>query len=116
MRTSPWLLATIAASISGCVIITDDDATLTIHNHSDHVLVQVHLADDDDRTWGPNLLPDVLHPGEDLVIDDISCGRYDVLVVDDENVECELRNLDLCFHDEGWVVDNTTLALCAFRP
>jgi hypothetical protein len=108
------VLAGVAALTGGCVIIADDDATLTVHNHSSYVLTEVHLAEVDDPTWGPNLLPDVLYPGEDLVIVDIECGDYDVLVVDEYDVECVLAGLTLCFDDESWTIDDVTLAICAF--
>jgi hypothetical protein len=99
---------------TGCVV--SDDATLTIANRSSYVLVEVHLAAVDDPTWGPNILPDVLYPGEDLIIDGIECDYYDVLVTDDTGVDCELYDLDLCASDEGWVVDDFTLDVCAFSP
>jgi hypothetical protein len=98
----------------GCIIVADDDATLTVHNHSSHVLTEVRLAEIDDRDWGPNLLPEPLFPGEDLLIVDIDCDDYDVLVVDDDDVECVLADLTLCFDDESWVIDDVTLAICAF--
>jgi hypothetical protein len=109
----PTIYPILAAALSGCVIIADSDATLTIHNHSDQVLVEVHLAERSDD-WGPNLLPSALYPGEDLVIDDIECGEYDVLVIDENGIDCELRDLHLCFSDEGWVIDNVTLWTCIF--
>jgi hypothetical protein len=111
MRSTSY--AILAAALSGCVIIADSDATLTIHNHSDQVLVEVRLAERAED-WGPNLIPSPLYPGEDLVIDDIPCGEYDVLVVDHDGTDCELRGLDLCFDDEGWVIDNETLLDCLF--
>jgi hypothetical protein len=104
----------LAAATTGCVFIADD-ATLTVHNHSSYVLTEVHLAAVNDPTWGPNLLPGVLYPGEDLVIDDIRCDHYDVLVVDNLGVDCMLADLHLCFNDESWVIDDLTLATCAFR-
>jgi hypothetical protein len=109
------LVAFIVSSSAGCFIVTDD-ATLIVHNHSSYVLTEVRIAEVDDRHWGPNLLPDVLYPGEDLVIDDIDCGHYDVLVVDETGVDCVLADLDLCFGDESWVIDDLTLDFCAFLP
>jgi len=88
---------------------------LVVANRSDFTLEEVHLADINDPTWGPNLLPDVLFPGEDLVIIDIACGRYDVLIVDELGTDCELRDTQLCFMDTGqWTITNTTLGVCAF--
>jgi hypothetical protein len=110
------LVLAVGPVAGSCVIIADDDATLTVHNHSSHVLTEVRLAEVDDRDWGPNLLPEVLYPGEDLTIVDIDCDDYDVLVVDEDDVECVLADLTLCFDDESWVIDDVTLALCAFNP
>lgn len=88
---------------------------LIVANRSDVVLDEVRLAEVNDPTWGPNVVPDVLFPGEDLVIVDISCGSYDVLVVDELGTSCELLDNELCFNDtDRWTITNTTLGFCAF--
>ena len=109
------LLSLAAASVAAC---TSDsgDSEFVIANRSDFVLEEVHLAEINDPSWGPNLLPDVLFPGEDLIIVDIPCGTYDVLVVDEFGSSCELASNRLCFDSDVWVIDNTTLAICAFSP
>ncbi len=112
--TSLALVVGLGAAATSCVIIGADDATLTIHNHSSFVLTEVRLAEVDDRSWGPNLLPDVLYPGEDVVIHDIACAAYDVLVVEETDVECVLPDLWLCFNDERWIIHDSTLARCSF--
>lgn len=103
-----------ALALTGCV--ASDDASLTISNQSSYTLIEVHLAATTDPDWGPNILPDVLYPDEDLTIVGIECDTYDVLVTDDTGVDCELGNLDLCGTDEDWVVDDFTLDVCAFNP
>ena len=76
---------------------------------------EVYLAEETDPSWGPNLLPEPLFPGDELIITDIDCGTYDALVVDETGVECELSGIDLCLGDsDGWVIDNFTLDVCAF--
>lgn len=115
MNRATHTAAAAALALTSCVIFADD-ATLTVHNHSDYVLTEVRLAHVYERNWGPNLLPGVLYPGDDLVIVDIECGDYDVLVVDETGVECVLADLDLCFDDESWVITNLTLDVCAFAP
>jgi hypothetical protein len=107
-------LAAVTASLGGCIIVSDDDSTLTLVNDSSYVLEEVRLAEINDPDWGPNLLPRPLFPGDELVITDIDCGTYDVLVVDETDLDCELRNLNLCFDDELWVIDDVTLDFCAF--
>jgi hypothetical protein len=115
MRTLASHVRTVVlAVVLGACIFVSDDSTLTIHNHSDFVISEVYVAEVDDPTWGPNLLPSDLYPGEDLVIVDIECGTYDVLVVELGGIECELLGLDLCFDDAGWVITNSLLIDCAF--
>jgi hypothetical protein len=112
--TAAALAVGLATSSAGCIIVTDDDATLTIYNDSSYVLEEVYLAEVRDRTWGPNLLSRPLFPGDELIIYDIACGNYDVMVVDDYGLDCVLENLRLCFSDDYWVIDDVTLAICDF--
>ena len=120
MRSNlPTLLlgAAIAAlSLGGCVVTEGDDgdSTLTVSNRSSYFIDELHLAHVNDPSWGPDLVDGSLAPGEDAIIFDIACGRYDVMVVDETGVECELSNLDLCFDDGHWRIDDLTLDICAF--
>lgn len=113
---SPRLLALSSLAALGLAACTGSgNNNLVIANRSDFTLEEVHIADVNDPNWGPNMLPDVLFPGEDLVITDIACGTYDVLVVDELGTDCELDGTDLCFMDtDRWTISNTTLGVCAF--
>jgi hypothetical protein len=109
--------AVLALSTSACAVeagVGDGDSTFLIVNDSSYVLTEVRIAEVGDRSWGPNLLPDVLFPGEELLITDIECGTYDVLVTDETGVDCVLGNVDLCLSDDTWVVTDFTLDVCAF--
>lgn len=121
MRKSvlPFVLAAAAATVGACVASTDggsdiDDSTLTIVNDSSYVITEVHLAEVGSRSWGRNLVPEELYPGEELLVVDIDCGTYDVMVTDETGLDCILGNLDLCFDDDAWVIDDFTLDTCAF--
>lgn len=110
-------LVALTVSTGACVMSADtgpEDATLLVVNDSSYVLTEVRIAPVGDRSWGPNLLPDVLFPGEELLIVDIECDTYDVLVTDETGVDCVLGNVDLCFNDDTWVVTDFTLDVCAF--
>jgi hypothetical protein len=114
------LLAPVAAVLlslslsTGCIFVTDGDSSLTVINDSSFILYEIHVADIRDPVYGPDLLRgDVLYPGESLTVI-LDCGTYDVLIVDEFNVECELLGLDLCFEDTAWVIDDVELALCSF--
>ena len=109
------LVATMAAcGSSDDGVIIEDDSTLLVVNESDFVIEELFITDVDASGWGPNLLgADALFPGEDFLVTDISCGFYDVLLVDETGVECELLEVDLCFDDATWVIRNDTCTIFA---
>jgi hypothetical protein len=90
------------------------NATLTVANDSSFVIEELRVADVDSVDWGPNLIPNAMLPGEQVVIVDIECSEYDVYVRDETGVDCVLGNLRLCFDDNTWHLDNATLDRCAF--
>jgi hypothetical protein len=123
MRTRFLLIAgllTLAAAPSGCIISSDDDSsdsTLLVVNDSDYVIEEIYLTEVDNPNWGPDLLGgDVLFPGEDFLIVDIECDYYDALLVDEDGVECELLDIDLCFDDADWVIRNNTCTIFQATP
>ncbi len=111
-----FLFAAALAGAAACTASVDPgpDSTLTVVNDSSYFIDELHVAEVSDPSWGPNLV-DGLAPGEQVTVA-VDCGTYDVLVVDETGVECELQGLDLCFDDGTWVIDDVTLDVCAFGP
>jgi hypothetical protein len=112
MMTGRLLVPAFAACLSfsavGCVITTDDDATLTIVNNSDFVIEEIYLTDVGSRTWGSNLLRgDALFPNETFTLS-VRCDFYDARIIDEDNVQCEVYDLDLCLNDSTWYFNNNT--------
>jgi hypothetical protein len=108
---STLLLA--ALSLPSCVISAEGDSSLTVENRSDYAIYEAYIAEENSPSWGPELLGGgILLPGEDLHILDLDCGTYDALVLDELGAECELNNIDLCFDDSYWVIDNALLSTC----
>jgi hypothetical protein len=106
MRTLLPLLFLAACTTDDVGVIAD--SSLLVSNESDYTIIEIYLTEIDDPDWGPNLLRgDVLLPGEQLLLG-VDCGFYDALLVDEEDVECEIRDLDLCLNDADWVIRNTT--------
>jgi hypothetical protein len=99
----------VSLASTGCLIVADDDNVLTIDNNSDFTLVEIYVAEDGDRSWGPNLAPaGGLQPDELLEVE-LDCGVYDLRVVDDTDLVCEEFGLDLCLNDEDvFVFRNNT--------
>jgi len=118
-RTTLGLIGSIALMAAlGCGVSNDPgggnaNGTITIQNSSTHVLTALHVAPVDQLSWGPNLLPDVLFTNEQITIL-VTCSTYDVMVTDDLQRDCVLGNLDLCFTDQHWVIDNFTLRNCGY--
>jgi hypothetical protein len=112
MRTPILVLA----ALSACFVSADTtgDSSLIIDNQSDYVIDEVHVAPVDSRSWGPNLVPEALFPGESIEIV-VDCDVYDVLIVDELGIECVLAGIDLCFDSDVWVITNHTLDVCAFQ-
>lgn len=106
-------VALAAAPLGGCIITDDDgDSSLTVQNDSSYLIYEIRVTDVGSTNWGPNLLGgDILRPGEALTIL-VDCGFYDVLLVDDTGADCVLYDLDLCFDDAVWVIDNVELDAC----
>ncbi len=88
-----------------------EDSSLVVDNQSDFVIEELYLTPNYSGTWGPNLLRgDVLFPDENLTLG-VDCGFYDALVVDEDGVDCQLNDLDLCLNDAVWVIRNNTCSV-----
>lgn len=114
---APLAAALLAGGLASCIASTSDTTTgsLTIDNESSYALAEVHVTGVGSRSWGPNLTPETLQPGEQVEVDTVDCASYDVLVVDELGTSCVLSSLNLCFKDQVWVIDDGTLASCAFQ-
>jgi hypothetical protein len=87
--------------------------SLTVTNSSDFAITEMHVTDINNPSWGPNLLAgNELLPGESATVD-TSCGTYDVMLVDETGVSCEVDSIDLCANSSDFVITNNTCA--AFR-
>ena len=108
----PFAVAVAACAAEGSVVV-EPGASLFVVNDSDFVLTEIYLTEVDNPDWGPNLLRgDVLYPDEELALG-VPCDFYDALVVDEDGVECELHDLDLCGNDATWVIRNNTCSVFA---
>lgn len=102
------------ASLAAC---DDDDdliieeSTLLVVNESDFVIEELYVTDVGNPSFGPNLLAgDALFPGEEILLG-VTCDFYDVLIVDEDGVECEIDAIDLCLNDATFVINNDTCTI-----
>lgn len=103
-------VAAATALASGCIIVSDDDSTLTIVNDSDFVLVDIAVAPAG-LEYGGNLIPAALLPGEEVTIS-LDCDFYDVRIEDEDGFVCELLDVDICLEDAVFFIDNADLNGC----
>lgn len=91
-----------------------DIGTVSLKNVSSYDIYSIQLSPFDETHWGENLIGgDALMHGESAKVAVFDCKKYDLRMVDDENVECIIQDIDLCFQDKDWNIDNTVLAVCA---
>ena len=121
MRTNILLssLLGVATGLAACGgggsadVVVEPGASLVVVNDSDFAITQIFLTTVDSTDWGPNLLRgDVLLPSEQIALG-VPCDTYDALVVDEDNVDCEIDDVDLCLNDATWVIRNNTCPVFA---
>lgn len=103
-------LFAVGAATAACTS-SSSDATLRVQNRSDFSIVELYVTPVGKSDWGRNLLGgDVLNPGESTTLL-VSCDTYDVRLVDESNVDCEVLDVDLCLNDADWIIRNNTCAV-----
>lgn len=93
---------------TGCTASSSPDSTLRVQNRSDFWITEIRVTPVGSSSWGPNLLDgDGLAPGESLVLG-VDCGTYDALLVDEQGVDCQINDIDLCLDAANWIIRNNT--------
>jgi len=93
---------------------TANVGTISLKNTSRFDIYSIQLSPHDELNWGANLIgDDVLMHGESAQLAVFDCKKYDLRMVDDERVECVLHDIDLCFEDKQWSIDDDILTSCA---
>jgi len=91
-----------------------DMGTLALKNTSSYDIYSIQLSPYDHVDWGANLLGhDPLMHSETAKLAVFDCKKYDLRLVDHDNVECVIQDIDLCFQDHEWHIDDVVLAVCA---
>ncbi len=91
-----------------------DLGTLSLTNHSAYDINSIQLSPFDHTEWGPNLLAanDPLMHGDSAKLAVFECKKYDLRLIDHEGDECVIQDIDLCFEDKEWTLNDTVLAVC----
>ncbi len=86
----------------------DPGSDLTLINDSHYDFYDIAIAEVGDPIWSENLLgSEPLFPGEELTVQNLACGVYDVMIVDHTDTVCVLEGFSLCHGDDltTWVTD-----------
>lgn len=106
------ILPCCATTNSNAPAITAPDA-VTLHNHSGYGVFHLYVGAVGAQSWGSDLLGrSPLHDGRSAGLRGVSCGRYDLRLVDEDGDECVLHNQDLCPEPTGAVLNSAELAGC----
>jgi hypothetical protein len=103
-------LAALALSVSCATEVRGSisASSLEVINDSDYAIIELYITEVDNPDYGPNLLAgDALFPGESIFVP-LRCNFYDVLIVDDDGVACELFDVDTCLNNAQFVIRNNT--------
>jgi len=118
LQSLGFCIALLVAGASGCATEeTDppDGASLTIDNDSSFTIIELNISPVGEASFGADLLgADVLEPGDSFVISQLDCDVYDIRLLDEDNDECILADVDLCFDNAVWTLDDAELAACQF--
>jgi len=124
MKTTIFILSLLLSFAASCVVETDpyydpyyDDggvsviltpadpyyelgSDLTVINDSSYDFYELSIAEIGDAVWSENFLGgDALLPDEQITLENIACGVYDVLIIDDTEAACVLEDFSLCDGD-----------------
>ena len=86
--------------------------SLRMENNTGLDIYEVHLSSATDGSWRRDLLGSgIFEDGSSFTINQISPGRYDLLIVDREGGSCSVRNFPIYGNRNfdltlGWLVDN----------
>lgn len=82
---------------------------IKIVNNSKWDIDNIYISNVDENEWGNDLLgsDEILSPGEFIYVY-ADCYTYDVKLVDEDEIECELYDVDICSGNETWFIGDLT--------
>ena len=89
--------------------------TLTIQNNSGYDIYEIQMSPSVDGFWERDLLGHhVLSTGNSFVISNITSGRWDIKVVDEDGDECIIQQVPV-YQDRTWTLTPLGLVGCEFH-
>ena len=110
------LLSVLSVVVLGCAGLSfqsftakKQSQTIKIYNNSKWDIDHIYISHIDKESWGADLLgsDEVMTPGEYITIK-VDCNIYDVKIVDEDGVVCQLADVTICDGDSIWAVGDLT--------
>ena len=89
--------------------------TLTLLNNSGYDIYEIHMSSINDDSWESDLLGrHVLATGNSFEITNITSGRYDIKLVDQDGDTCIVQQVSV-YQDRSWNLTPLGLVGCEFH-
>lgn len=89
------------------------DGTITVHNRTGYALFHMYLSAPTRNAWSEDHTHNhTFHDGTTLALRGVSCGRYDIRLLDEDGDECILRDQSVCGEHGGLTLNGAELATC----
>ncbi len=89
------------------------DGSITVHNRSGYALFHLYLSAPQRNAWGDDLTHNhTFHNNTTLALQGVSCGRYDIRLLDEDGDECVLRDQSVCGEHGGLTLNGAEVATC----
>ncbi len=118
--TKPTLFIALAATLAACATTETNTprgghprGDRVVHNHTGFAIFHLHVSPaGGGGAFGEDQLHGTLHNGNHVTLAGVSCGRYDLRLVDEDGDSCVLRDQDLCREGVGLTLNSAQLANC----
>ena len=87
--------------------------TITVDNQSIYDIDELYIAPVGSSSWGGNQLDYILEPGTAIDVDVPAADLYDLLIVDEGGLDCQISDVDLRFDNSAeYVISSDFLDNC----
>lgn len=85
---------------------------LKIRNESRWNIKRIYMSNAETDKWGPDQLGEsVLYSGRYFTLEGIRPAEYDIMLIDQDNDKCILRNIAI-FENKDWTITSDWLLKC----
>lgn len=97
---------------AGLLPFTASAADVKFINKSSWDIYEIYFSPTNQKNWGEDHLgTEVLENGDSLTLTDVQPGKWDVLLIDEDDDECILKAVHIT-SDDMWEITNEDLLTC----